>query len=95
MAFIKVDENHRIVSASEHFHCGAGEIEVNFPDQFKIQEAHNWLYDGKFIYLPQDVLETPDECKILREEVNELRANNDLLTGCILELSELFYGDVE
>lgn len=35
--------------------------------------------------------EKPDELKVLREKVDKLAASNEMLTECIMEMSEIIY----
>ena len=71
MAFIKIDETYRITAASYDYHCGDGELEVVIPEDIKLEDIHNYLYqDGEFVY----ELVVVEEVKQVPTKLDELEA---------------------
>lgn len=85
MAFIKINENNRITAASIKYHCGAGEIEVEIPDEINIQSIHEYLYvNGTFVHEPVPIKsaeESPSQLDIIEAQV----AYTAMMTGTLLE----------
>lgn len=53
MAYMKLEEDGRIASASINFHCGDGEIEVELPEDVTMDNIREHRYvNGEWIHDP-------------------------------------------
>ena len=94
---IQVDNNHKIYGYA---------IVGNIPDSIDINEAilpSNFFDDWcpeKFLYIDGVVSEDPSfvppepppEPPSLEDQIKELQEQNQMLTDCLLEMSEIVYG---
>jgi len=69
-----------------------GGIEDPRVDEFPVHPS-NYLYiNNEFIYDPLPELEPePDLIEVLQSEVADLKSQNEMLTECLLEVSEEIY----
>lgn len=84
MAYIKIDETNRIISASYDFHCGTDEIEVNIPEDISLGKIHEYKYEnGDFVYDPMPEPEPDLPETSLEEQVAAIKADVASLTAAI------------
>lgn len=85
--YIITEETGRIY-ASSPTPCLVGAVEVETPEGFDEAKQQDWrLEGGALIYDPQPEQDAPSD----KERIAALEAANELLTQCLLEMSETLY----
>ena len=97
MYAIQTDENgHVIAYDKEHpvvFDPDRDFLFAELPDGITEENIFDYAYqNGEWILDPPEPVEPEESIDSLKEKIMELQEQNDMLTECIMEMSEIIYG---